>query len=283
MNIFFKTIIGLFLLFATITKANAMLADDERNIKRYKEISVTGFPDYPPFGFLEEPDRTSSFNSVFKKFLEEYAIPNNIKINYKANVKYKEAVQDVRSGKINLIIGMYSETDIYNGIEYIYPSFINNPVHIIALPNKITNIKDFSDLQKMKGGINKNEHLSDFVNEQLNQLGVKRIEDSYTLYKMLFNGEIDYVIGSRYFNMIEASKLGLLNKVSFSKKPIWDMPMFIGMSKGFIERPYVTQSLSKSLADPENQKKINNYLIEMMNNIEDKNRGIVSPEFSRDK
>ena len=44
-----------------------MLADGERDKKRFKEVSITSFTDYAPFGFLEEPNRTSSFNSFLKK------------------------------------------------------------------------------------------------------------------------------------------------------------------------------------------------------------------------
>ncbi|MDD4556684.1 MAG: ABC transporter substrate-binding protein [Alphaproteobacteria bacterium] len=281
MNKFFKTLLFTFMMCLIFSKAFAMLDTSERERKRFKAMNVTSFIDYPPFGYLQEPEKKSTFTSFLKNFLNDYAEEHNFQITYTIGNSYLEEIRDVRSGKIDLILGIYSKTEIYNGIEYIYPSVVNNPIYIITMPNRINGIKSTADLTSLKGGIHTKEHWNDYVQTQINRLKTEKFDNSYKLFEKLFRGEIDYIIGSRYFYMVEASKLGLLNKISFSKSAVWDMPMFLGLSKTSRDRAYIAQTLTRKLENPKNLEKINNYLIEMMNNIEKQNQGVVSPEFSR--
>ncbi len=99
------------------------------------------------------------------------------------------------------------------------------------------------------------------MQKQTGKLNIEKVDNSYDLFKKLFDKEIDYIIGGRYFYMIEASKLGLQNKISFSKQALWDMPLFIGISKTYRDRAYINQTLSKKLRNPKNSEKINTKIV----------------------
>lgn len=276
MKIFIKIFLLTIFLASNITNSYAMLGEEEEREVRYIDINVTGYRNYPPFG---ENTEDKVFESMLDGFLLDFKKDKEFDITYKMRGKYSEAVQNVRTGNIDLIIGIYNATNIYNGIEFIFPAAITNPIHIITLPNRTKEIEQLEDVKGLKGAIHANEHYSDYVAKQLNNFNIEKIDNSYELFEKLFKGEIDYFFSSRYFTMIEASKLGITNKISYSKKPIWSMPMFFGISKSYKYRRNVTEYIGKELKKPEVKEKINNYLIEMINNIERENVGIVPPTF----
>ena len=99
----------------------------------------------------------------------------------------------------------------------------------------------------------------------------------------LFAGQIDYILGSRYFSMIEALKLGIYNKVSFSKQSIWNMPLFIGISKTSIHKKLLSRTFTALMEKPETTKRIEQILIDTIKKVEKETEGVVPPSFSSDK
>ena len=68
-----------------------------------------------------------------------------------------------------MILGMYHETELYKGLEAVYPSIMSNPITVFMLPNRINEVQKIEDLKKLRGvGITK-EHYSDYVAEQIKQ------------------------------------------------------------------------------------------------------------------
>lgn len=266
--------------FATIEHAE--IVEDANRLDRqdHKTIKVTGFNDYPPLGYAIPQTGYDDYKSVFDEFMAQYYKRNTIRRELDVWKEYIDEVRDVRSGKIDLIMGMYGETDIYNGIEYIYPAAFINHIYAVMMPEKMDEISQVNDFKKLKGAMSSHEHVSDYVARQLKEFDIEVIESSYEIYEKLFTGQIDFVFSSKYFAIIELSKLGLQDRVSFSTKPLWSMPVFFGVSKTSEHRNYLRISLSESFKDPTVQEQIKNSLIKMINDIEEENRGIVPPTFS---
>lgn len=232
-----------------------------------RNITLTGFTDFPPFGetlYKEsrrgiELDRTD--NPIFQAFIEDFAKDHNMFLNYQYNDKdYTASVRQVRAGSIDVILGMYYGTKLYEGLDIIIPAVTNNPITLITLPEKSKSIKNLNDLKKMKGGMLEKEHLSDYVIAELKNFDIEKVADPYEMYRMLFTGEIDYIFSSYYNGVIETSKLGLRNKVTFSKQSIWDMPLFIGISKASPNHKYLSNRLTNYVDNEENIKKFKKLL-----------------------
>lgn len=262
-----------------INSSYAQMKTDDSNLQyiRSKEMRITGFRHYPPFGWIEEGGYKSFMTDFFKEYHKKY----NFHAGFYPSKNYVNDVIDVRSGKLDVIWGMYNQTTIYNGIEYIFPSFANNPIHIITLPENTSRIKTISDARKLKGAIYAEEPLSDYIESYLKKLNIQRVENPYELFRLLFTKEIDYIIGGKYFYMIESAKLGLSKQIRFSKNAVWDMPMFVGVSKPYRHRALVVKSLKDILGDAKTKEKINNSLIQMLDNIEKQYSGVVPPTFEK--
>ena len=275
---FFLTII---LLAESATAQMVELKKEKNRVK--EELKVAAFLDYPPFGNYANPPYRDSFSSIFQPIIDDYAATQNFEVTYVITKNYSTLVRDVRRGEIDMLLGMYHETAMYMGLEYVFPAAINNPVVVIMLPGRIREVTSRADLKKLRGGMSAQEHISDFAAQELKQYNVKKFEKSIDMYERLFTGQIDYILGSRYFSMIEALKLGVYNKVSFSKQPIWNMPLFIGISKTSIHKKLLSRTFTALMNKPETAKRIEQILINTITQVEKETEGIVPPSFSRDK
>lgn len=275
------------LLLVTLFFANslsAQMVELKKGVNRsQEELKVAAFLDYPPFGDYVNPPYRESFVSIFQPIIKEYAEKQNFEVIYILKQNYSTSVRDVRRGEIDMLLGMYHETAMYTGLEYIFPAAINNPIVAVMLPSRIGQVKSKKDLKKLRGAMSSHEHLSDFVNQELKEYQLKKFDKSYDMYERLFAGEIDYILGSQYFSIIEASKLGLRKKVSFSKQALWNMPMFIGVSKTSPHKKFLSKTFTTMMERPETLKQINQILIDTINKVEKDNIGVVPPSFSKDR
>lgn len=280
-KILISVFLGVCILAETVVAQMVELKKEKNRVK--EELKVTAFLDYPPFGHYADPPYRDSFSSIFQPIIEDYAARQNFEVTYVITKNYSTLVRDVRRGEIDLLLGMYHETAMYMGLEYVFPAAINNPVVAIMLPSRIREVKSRADLKKLRGAMSIHEHLSDFVSQELKQYNIKKFEKSLDMYERLFAGQIDYIIGSRYFSMIEAMKLGVYKKVSFSKQPIWNMPLFMGISKTSIHKKLLSRTFTALMEKPETIKRIEQLLIDTIKKVEKETEGVVPPSFSSGK
>lgn len=216
--------------------------------------------------------------------IDTFQKENNLKIIY--NLKkndYEDLVAAVRSGDIDMILGMYHETELYKGLEAVYPSIMSNPITVFMLPNRINEVQKIEDLKKLKGvGITK-EHYSDYVAEQIKQYNLEMVDTPYELFERLFTKKADYIMVSQYYGLVEAIKLGLREQISIAKQTLWKMPLFIGVSKISPQRKLITQKLTRFSEDPKNQQLIEDYLKQMIADFEKEYNGVVPPTFGLEK
>lgn len=282
-----KKIISILLLFIFFAcPAHALI--DFSETKAERTLNAAGFSDYPPFGYFskeinhDNEEESIRHNYLFKELLNDFSKENNTRIIYKDHLSdYGNIIRDVRGGEIDLLLGMYHDTKIYTGLDYVLPAPISNPITLMTLPNRRGEIKSLEDVKKLKGAILEKEVLSDFVSEQMKDYDVIKVRDPNELFKKLFTKEIDYVFTGYYTGLIEASKLGLRHYVAFSKQIIWDIPMFIGVSKASENRKFIIQRLGKYLERKDVQEKLKKHLLNEIHKFEVLNNGITPPMYTK--
>lgn len=280
---YFTRIICLILsasLFASSASAMVELKSDKDT--QFKKLVITSFTDYPPFGeIITPPSGFSYMQTIYSKFIEDYAKAYYYKPSYEYQKPYKDLVANVLRGEIDLIFGIYYDTPIYRGIEYVYPSILNNPMTVVMLPNRINEVHKMEDLKKLKGGMDGREHLAGYVTKEMKNYDIVYEDNSEKLYEKLFTGEIDYVFTSYYYGIVQTSRMGIRKQVSFSKQSLWDMPLFIGVSKTGRHRKSLFATLTKMLQDPKYKQEMEKHLIETIQQIERENIGVVPPAFTK--
>ena len=247
-------------------------------------LHVVTFKDYMPFGAVRGAGINTRIDGIimpeFQKFMENKNY--NVTELDKLSPDYMTNVRAVRSGKIDILIGTYSLTKLYNGIELIYPALINNPVNVAMMPEKIDQVSTLEDLRGMKGVRLKGEIFNDYVEGILKRFQVEETDTLYQAYEKLFIGEVDYVIGGYYNLLAEAIRIGVRPYVSFSKKSLWDIPVFIGVSKASRVNKKLLIKLLTAWANTESvRENIKQNLRDYIENLEIKYDVVVPPMFIR--
>lgn len=253
---------------------------DDEGQKR--QIMATSFPDYEPFSVTTAKGTSGDelhtvFDDAFKLFSEENRL-EYLTVSYPS---YQEAVNMVRQGETDILLGSYYGSKIYSGLEYVYPAVLHNPIHVVMLPDQISKISAVDDLSKLRGIYIQSEYFSDYMLQNFKNYNISSVPTPYEAYEQLFTGKIDYIIGSYYFNYVYALKTGLKDYVAFSKSTLWNMPLFVSVSKAskrgisiknaltrFFEKGTFSQAVSKALED-------------YIHQLENQSIGIVPPKFVR--
>lgn len=266
--------------------AKAFVRYEDKHPQKRRDVHITGFIDYAPFGFVEHPDAKiyGKFSTLFQPMIDDLATENNLRIFYDMQKKdFPTLVQEVRKGEIDVVLGAYHQTELFRGLELIYPAALNNPITIFMLPNRIQEVKSVDDLKKLKGVRVSKEVYSDYIDEQLKQFNIETVDTSYEMFEKLFTKQADYILASHYYGLIEAIKLGLRSQVAVAKQTLWQIPMFIGVSKLSRERKMLTQKFTRYLEKPENQKALQDNVAKMIAEFEKKAQGVVPPTFGLEK
>ncbi len=249
-------------------------------------LTYTSFMDYPPFGdYHIKQERwggiTEKYETIFSNFATSFF--NSLDISFKIlkDKDYSNLVRRVRAGEADVIFGTYYNTKQYDGLDFVMPAILDNPVVLIMLPSNVNKVKSLDDLKKLKGAIFAKDKFNDFVNSELQKYDISTEEESLEIFRKLFVGEIDYIFATYYFSIAEASNLGLRNKLSISKQAIWNMPMFIGVAKASPHHKSVMQSLIKFSEKTENKKLLIDALANKVREYEQKSLRITPPIFSK--
>lgn len=246
------------------------------------DLSYIGLPDYPPFSYYEKDE----YHSVFLAPLQKIAKKYRFKIKpYSENnfhdLTLAQRILRVRSGQANMFLGAYSDTKMYTGLKMIFPAVISNPIHIITLPNTKEKIKNSNDLLSLKGMAIKTEYFSDFVMRKIEPLKLQYAETPYEAYEKLFTGEIDYILGSLYYNKIMASRLGIERYLSYSATPMYKIPVFIALSKQTKLYTLYNNMFHSEFAKVEFGDEVKKEILRFVNKEIEKNAGVVPPAFAR--
>lgn len=247
-----------------------------------QNLTLTSFSNYPPIATTEYDNRNMEYlQTIFDDALQEFAKLGEFKLIYILSENYDEAINVVRRGNVDVLLGIYYGTKRYSGLEYVYPAVINNPINIIMLPQTVSKVKNTNDLKTLKGTYSNEEYFSDYMLKNFESFNIKPTETTLSAYEKLFSGEVDYIAGTYYYNYAKVCELGLKNYVSFSQTALWSMPMFIGVSKASPKYKRISAFLKKTVASPEFSQKINRALKNKVKEIEIKSQGVVPPEFIR--
>ena len=139
MKKFIKFFCMICLLFSVCTNLSATIKVKKSGISSSKKISVTSFIDYPPFGVKGEFGL--DIDTVYKPLIDLYNEKSPVPMIYYVSDNYSELLEKVVDGKIDILLGAYYDTALYNGIELIYPSILNNPLVLVTMPGNTLNIK----------------------------------------------------------------------------------------------------------------------------------------------
>lgn len=284
-----KSLIWVFITVLLANVATLALAQHNTMIRKLDylndELTVVGMNGFPPFSDYRQKNNNILLQSAFIKPLNEAIVGRSMRLNMQEFTIYdKQDINNlalaVQIGKYNIYIGAYADTKRFKNLTLIYPAVISNPIHVITLPEKSEKIKDVESLKKLRGVVVDSEFYNDFSSRKIEELNVKHVENPLVAYELLFTEQIDYIIGGLYYHRIMASRQGLDSFLSYSKKPLFKIPVFLALSKSTPKFAMYLKAFQEAFSQPKFVKSVKEEILRMIEEELAANEGIVPPSFA---
>lgn len=279
-----KFFLGIFFSFVLISSAWSYVNFEYS--QRHWTLTYSGYTNYSPFGTykrikLPYSGYREEYTSTFSAFAQKFFADNNIEAQLRLDTDYLNLIRRVRAGEIDILFGAYYNTKRYDGFDFVMPALIDNHVILIMLPSNVGKVKNLEDLKKLKGAIWADDQYTDYVSNELKKFNLSEEKDNYEIFRKLFTQEIDYIIGTYYFSVAQAAELGLVGRLSFSKQPLWNMPIFIAVSKASANHKAIYQSLLKFVESKENKALFTDAMKKVVHQLEQKSMRTTPPVFTK--
>lgn len=277
----FLLLIALVLMSAFFYKLTSAQIEEDRKEYQAGTIKFMAPLDYSPISkiYHEQTIGEYIYSGVFDTFLKDFFEGSGFKYYPLDTKDYVKNIKSAEKNHLDFIIGVYSDSSLYKDFKFIYPSLLDNPVHLVMLPSNINKIKSLKDLKSLKGAISANDQWNDYILEQFKEFKIERIDTPEEMYRQLINGEIDYVFTTYWYGISEIMKLGIKDFVAVSQKGLWNMPLFIAVSNFSPQHTYLVHYITEYLKNPENIEKIKARALEELEEIKTQNQGIVPDSY----
>ena len=201
-------------------------------------IRVAGYVTNAPFGWVNviPPNgpvpiqyRNDGFGyEVFQKIAES----QNMRIKNVGYTSYKEAISDLRRGKIDVVVGSYFDQRVLgSGVNLMFPSYFSNPIVPIFLKGKEKTVNGWDDLRGLKGVVRQEENIYSLIFNQLpKDLKIEQVSGAKKAFTKLLTGEADYMLTSLYAGEAEVRRYKLLKEIHFPDKALLIPELFFVFS-----------------------------------------------------
>ena len=245
-------------------------------------VNYSSFSDYAPIAYFHKPKKKyGHLETIFSEALQEISTQAYWDLHDENFDSIESAQKAFENGKIDLFLGNYYDDAALRYADYIYPAVLNNPIHVIILPRNQEKIKTTEDLKNLKGVYVATEHFSGYMLNNFKRYNISPAANALEAYEKLFIGQIDYIIGSYYYNYVQASLLGLKNEVVFSKAALWNMPLFLVVSKASQYNERIKRVLSRYVMKPAFKDMVEKSLRDKVREFEIVGQSVVPPSFVR--
>jgi polar amino acid transport system substrate-binding protein len=218
-----KTALRLGYLFATyfLLLGSASAIDCEH-------IIVTGHPAYPPLLWA----RGLSLDGAPVRIIEKLGNELGLRIDVVNVESWENALSSVRTGKADVIAGIYLNEERTGWLEFVDPPYLQDTVSAIVSKKRPIKYSSQADLVGYRGIANKAESFGDrFDGFMASQLSVERADGLASAFELLLAGQTDYLINGTYPALNTAIERGIRDQIMVLTPPLVETSVYIAFSK----------------------------------------------------
>jgi len=201
-------------------------------------LSVAGFVNYPPFGWVETRPGMGGMEvrvnfglgaAIFDRIAKKYKIA----YVHRPFLNYKQAQKALESGAVDVLLEAYYDTPVTGSIgQFFYPAYINNPFVVVTLKGKLKNIRSFEDLKGKKGVARWEEMILPLVQPTLpKDMKIEMVSGARNAFRKLIKKEVDFILMSEYAYETEIRRFKIQDFVEKSSFVVRTPNIFFNFTK----------------------------------------------------
>ncbi|MGH8380901.1 substrate-binding periplasmic protein [Pseudomonas sp.] len=213
------------LLFAALLLPSAVMA-----VGKCERLVATGSPDAPPYLWRDpqDPRRLIGANA---DLLNQVAAALGVKIEILYSGKRSDALEEVRSGRVDMLIDAPLAVNELTAMDYVHPPLMHNEYLVWTRHDSLLVYEGLADLHERQGSLSQKARLSpDFAAFANAQLKLSSAQNLTQAFQQLLLGQVDYVLAGRYSGMAMAQSLGMGNELLARGLPLDRPGLYLALS-----------------------------------------------------
>ncbi|KPW47682.1 substrate-binding periplasmic protein [Pseudomonas syringae group genomosp. 3] len=215
-----------------------------------ERLIVTGSPDAPPYLWRDpqDPKRLMGANA---DLLTQAAGELGIKLEVVYGGKRSQALEEVRTGRMDLLADAPMNTAQLESLDYIHPPIVQNDIMVWTRRDHAVPFNAISELHGHPGAISEKTRLTPLFEAQTRQhLTLERVSGLTPAFQKLALGEVDYVLAGRYAGMVMVQTLSLSADLIAQPLPVDTPGLYLALSfNSACKDPWLRGQLAKKMAE----------------------------------
>ncbi|QQN29195.1 substrate-binding periplasmic protein [Pseudomonas syringae group genomosp. 3] len=215
-----------------------------------ERLIVTGSPDAPPYLWRDpqDPKRLMGANA---DLLTQAAGELGIKLEVVYGGKRSQVLEEVRTGRMDLLADAPMNTAQLESLDYIHPPIVQNDIMVWTRRDHAVPFNAISELHGHPGAISEKTRLTPLFEAQPRQhLTLERVSGLTPAFQKLALGEVDYVLAGRYAGMVMVQTLSLSADLIAQPLPVDTPGLYLALSfNSACNDPWLRGQLAKKMAE----------------------------------
>ncbi|WP_339545050.1 substrate-binding periplasmic protein [Pseudomonas sp. RA_35y_Pfl2_P32] len=215
-----------------------------------ERLVVTGSPDAPPY-LWQDPQDPVHLIGANADLLQQVAGELGLKVELRYAGKRSQALEEVRSGRIDMLADASLATRQLEALDYIHPALTHNDYLVWTRNGSTLDYSEAKDLSGHVGAISQQARLTqDFEAFAQAQLTLVSTPNLTQAFQKLLLGEVEFVLAGRYAGMAMAQTLSIANDVQAYVQPVDKPGLFLAIShNSACNDPWLRGQLAKKMTE----------------------------------
>lgn len=215
-----------------------------------ERLVVTGSPDAPPY-LWQDPQNPKQLIGASADLLQQVAKDLGIKVELLYAGKRSQALDEVRSGRMDMLADTPLSLNELENLDYVYPPLLENDYLVWTRKGSTLVYSEANDLKGHQGALSEKSRMTQaFGTFAEKQLTLSRTANLTQALQKLLLGEVEYVLAGRYSGMATAQALGMANDLLAFEQPIDRPGLFLAIShNSACNDPWLRGQLAKKMTE----------------------------------
>jgi ABC-type amino acid transport substrate-binding protein len=215
-----------------------------------ERLVVTGSPDAPPY-LWQDPQNPKHLIGASADLLQQVAGQLGIKVEMLYAGKRAQALDEVRSGRMDMLADAPLTVAELESLDYIHPPLLENDYLVWTRNDSSLVYNEVQDLHGHSGALSEKSRLtSAFSAFAEQQLTLTRTPNLTQAFQKLLLGEVEFVLAGRYSGMAMAQTLGMANDLIARERPVDKPGLFLAVShNSACNDPWLRGQLAKKMTE----------------------------------
>lgn len=199
-------------------------------VGKCERLVATGSPDAPPY-LWQDPQDPRHLIGASADLLKQVADELGLKIEILSAVKRSQALEEVRSGRMDILVDAPLTVAELTSMDFIHPPLLQNEYLVWTRHDASLAYESLADLALHPGAISQKARLTPtFEAFTKTHLKLEVVENLTQAFQKLLLGQVDYVLAGRYAGMAMAQTLGMGKDLTARDVPVDRPGLYLAVS-----------------------------------------------------